>query len=198
MGGHQLAGDRKRGAADTWICFQDEAGTSLTGAVVRTWAPAGQTPTLTVVKGRQPKLSMAALACYRPGEPPRLIYRIRTGWYRDRDLIPLLDQAHQALHAPMILIWDNLAGHHSRWMQRSIQGRSWLTVHYLPAYAPDLNPVEQVWSHLKRTALANLAALTLDELTRAVRTGLRRIQHHPTLLTAFLAHTGLEIHPAPT
>lgn len=151
-----------------------------------------------MVKGRQPKLSMAALACYRPGEPPRLIYRIRAGWYRDRDLIPLLDQAHQALDAPMVLIWDNLAGHHSRWMQRSIQGRSWLTVHYLPAYAPDLNPVEQVWSHLKRTALANLAALTLDELTRAVRTGLRRIQHHPTLLTAFLAHTGLEIHPAPT
>ncbi|WP_405771852.1 transposase [Actinacidiphila glaucinigra] len=95
-------------------------------------------------------------------------------------------------------IWDNLAGHHSRWMQRSIDGRDWLTVHYLPAYAPDLNPVEQVWSHLKRTALANLAALTLDELTRAVRTGLRRIQNRPALLTACLTHTGLEIHSAPT
>ncbi|MDX2649741.1 transposase [Streptomyces sp. PA03-1a] len=33
-------------------------------------------------------------------------------------------------------------------MQRSIDSRDWLTVHYLPAYAPDLNPVEQVWSHL--------------------------------------------------
>ncbi|MFB7294050.1 hypothetical protein [Actinacidiphila glaucinigra] len=49
----------------------------------------------------------------------------------------------------------------------------------------------------QRTALANLAALTLDELTHAVRTGLRRIQHRPALLTAFLAHTGLEIHSAP-
>ncbi|MFF3405223.1 helix-turn-helix domain-containing protein [Streptomyces sp. NPDC002742] len=47
-------------------------------------------------------------------------------------------------------------------------------------------------------ALANLAALTLDELTHAVRTGLRGIQHRPALLTVFLAHTGLEIHPAPT
>ncbi|MEU8892525.1 transposase [Streptomyces sp. NPDC048442] len=73
-----------------------------------------------------------------------------------------------------------------------------MTVHYLPAYAPGLNPVEQVWSHLKRTALANLAALTLDELTHAVRTGLRGIQHRPALRSAFLAHTGLEIHPAPT
>lgn len=83
-------------------------------------------------------------------------------------------------------------------MQRSIDGRDWLTVHYLPAYAPDLNPVEQVWAHLKRTALANLAALNLDELTHAVRTGLRHIQHRPALLTAFLTHTGLEIHPTST
>lgn len=99
-----MAGDRKRRASGAWLCFQDEAGTSLTGAVVRTWAPAGQTPVLTVVKGRQPKLSMAALACYRPGEAPRLIYRTRTGWYRDRDLIPLLDKAHQTLGAPIVLI----------------------------------------------------------------------------------------------
>ncbi|WP_412180694.1 transposase [Streptomyces sp. ADMS] len=124
-----------------WICFRDQAGASLTGAVVRTWAPAGQTSTLTVVKGRQPKLSMAPLACYRPGEPPRLTYRIRTG--RCRDLIPLLDQAHQTLHAPMILIWENLAGHHSRRMQRAVADRDRLTLHYPAAYVPDLNPVEQ-------------------------------------------------------
>ncbi|MGW3248163.1 hypothetical protein [Streptomyces sp. NPDC001070] len=94
-----MAEDRKRGVRGAWFCFQDEAGTSPTGAVVRTWSPAGQTPVLTVVKGRQPKLSMAALACYSPGRAPRLIYRIRTGRYRDRDRIPLLDQAHQALGA---------------------------------------------------------------------------------------------------
>ncbi|MEU8892526.1 hypothetical protein [Streptomyces sp. NPDC048442] len=113
-----MAGDRKKGGSDAWTCFQGEAGASLTGAVVRTWAPAGQTPVLTVFKGRRPKVSMAALVCYRPGGTPRLIYRIGTGWYRD--LIPLLDQAHQALGAPMVLIWDNLAGHHSHWMRRSV------------------------------------------------------------------------------
>jgi transposase len=198
VGGADPARDRKGGSHGAWLCFQDEAGASLTGAVARTWAPAGQTPTLTVVKGRQPKLSMAALLCFRPGEPPRLIHRTLPGRWRDRDLVALLDQAHQALDAPMVLVWDNLAGHHSRRMQHAIRHRPWLTVHYLPAYAPDPNPVEQVWAHLERTALADLAALTLDELTHAVRTGLRRIQHRPALLDAFLAHTGLAIHPAPT
>lgn len=63
---------------------------------------------------------------------------------------------------------------------------------YLPAYAPDLNPVEGAWSQLKRTALANLAALVSNELITAARPGLRRIQHRPNLANGFLAHSGLQ------
>ncbi|MBO3753024.1 transposase, partial [Streptosporangiaceae bacterium NEAU-GS5] len=63
-------------------------------------------------------------------------------------------------------------------------------------YAPDLNPVEIVWSHLKRS-LANLAACTLDELATLIRTRLRRMPYRPALLDAFVAHTGLITGPAP-
>jgi hypothetical protein len=136
---------------------------------------------------------MAALCCYREGEAPRMLYRTKPGWYRDRDLIALLDEAHQVLKAPIILIWDNLAGHHSRRSRRAIEARTWLEAEYLPAYAPELNPVEGAWSHLKRTALANLAALTFAELITATRSGLRRIQHRPDLVNGFLAHTGLQL-----
>ena len=45
-----------------------------------TWAPAGQTPLLHVVKGTQSKLSVAALCCYRSGTELRMLYRIRPGW----------------------------------------------------------------------------------------------------------------------
>lgn len=65
----------------------------------------------------------------------------------------------------------------------------------LPSYAPELNPAEGVWSHLDATVLANLAALTLDELRHATRAGLRAAQHRPAILNGFLAHTGLQLQP---
>lgn len=157
---------------------------------------------LHVVKGEQAKLSMAALACYPPRAGPsgtpvpglaRLIWRTRPGWYHDGELIELLDQAHHQLAAPMILIWDNLPGHHSGRMHAAIESRDWLEVHNLPSYAPDLNPVEGLWARLDATVLANLAALTLYELRHAVRAGLRAAQRRACLLDGFLAHAGLQI-----
>lgn len=133
---------QKRGPRRGVICFGDESGTSLAGAVERTWAPAGQAPVLHVVKGAQSKLSVAVLCCYRPGTEPRMLYRSRPGWYRDRELIALLDQAHQELAAPSILVWDNLSGHRSRRMRRATAARAWSEVEYLPAYAPELDPAE--------------------------------------------------------
>ncbi|KDA41664.1 hypothetical protein BMG523Draft_03480, partial [Frankia sp. BMG5.23] len=60
-----------------------------------------------------------------------------------------------------------------------------------PAYAPELNPAEGVWSQIKRTALVHLAARTLDDVHRAVKHGLKRLQYRPGVLLGFLAETGL-------
>jgi putative transposase len=150
---------------------------------------------LTVVKGKQTKLSMTSVCCYKPGHTPRMLYATTPGWYHDRQLMDFLDHVHQVLDAPLIVVWDNLSGHHSAWTQQAIAGRDWLSVEYLPSYAPDLNPAENVWSVLKRTHLANLAALTFDELAAAARQGLRAIQRRPSLLTGFLAHAGLILDP---
>lgn len=45
---------------------------------------------------------------------------------------------HRVLGAPVILVWDNLATHRSRWMRAAIQAQQWLEVEYLFSYAPDL------------------------------------------------------------
>lgn len=79
-------------------------------------------------------------------------------------------------------------------MAELISARPWLTVFRLPPYAPELNPVEPVWSHLKRS-LANLAKHTIAELTALVKTRLKRMQYHPGLLAGFLATTGLDFEP---
>ena len=79
-------------------------------------------------------------------------------------------------------------------MTELIAARPWMTVFRLPPYAHELNPVEPVWSHLKRS-LANLTKHTIAELTVLVKTRLKRMQYRPALLAGFLASTGLEYGP---
>jgi transposase len=81
--------------------------------------------------------------------------------------------------------------HVSRAMQL-IAARPWLTVYQLPAYTPELNPVEAVWSNLKRS-LANPTKQGLDQLTALVETRLKRMQYRPGLIDGFLAKTGLDL-----
>ena len=72
----------------------------------------------------------------------------------------------------------------------------WLTVIQLPAYAPELNPVEGAWANTKN-GLGNLAACTLDQLAGIIGNRLRRIQHRPDLIRGFLSQTGLSLEPEP-
>nr|WP_235922124.1 transposase [Lentzea tibetensis] len=95
---------------------------------------------------------------------------------------------------PIVLCWDNLNTHISAAMRALIASRPWLHVIRLPAYAPDLNPVERVWSHHKHS-LGNLAVQGIDDPAAIVKTRLKRIQYHPELTDAFLAQTGLALDP---
>ena len=79
-------------------------------------------------------------------------------------------------------------------MAQLIAARDWLTVYRLPPYAHELNPVERVWSNLKRS-LANLAKRNLSQLTALVKTRLRQMQYRPSLLDGFLASTRLDLTP---
>jgi hypothetical protein len=93
-------------------------------------------------------VSIAALTCYKPGHRSRLIYRPRRddgprdgrksfSW---RDYRDLLIAAHQQLGGPIVLVWDNLNVHKAADLRKFAEARDWLTIYYLPPYAPDLNP----------------------------------------------------------
>jgi transposase len=91
-----------------------------------------------------------------------------------------------------VVVWDNLNSHVSAAMAELVAARDWLTVYQLPPYAHELNPVEPVWSRLKRS-LANLAKRNITQLTAPLKTRLRRMQYRPGLLDGFLTGTGLDL-----
>jgi hypothetical protein len=86
--------------------------------------------------------------------------------YNTDRLIEVLGELHRFLDGDKVtLVWDNLSAHTSRTMRAWIRAqRSWLVVEQLPSYAPDLNPVETLWTNLKSQELANLATDSLDEV----------------------------------
>ena len=154
---------------------------------------------MTVTGGHNTRVSLAALIAIRPGQEARLIYRTRTGRRKDQrkgftetDYARFGDAARQQLGGPLVVVWDGLNTHGSRAMRELIAARPWLRVYRLPPYASELNPVEPVWSNLKRS-LANLTKHDIGQLTALIKTRLRRMQYRPGLLSGFLAKTRLDL-----
>jgi putative transposase len=193
----------KRTVADqgAWLVFEDESGQGLRPPKGRTWGRRGKTPVVTVTGGSNKSVARRAdrgeARAAAPADLPRprrpQARRQAQGVYRD-GLRPAAGAARQQLGAPVVLVWDNLNTHVSRAMGELIAARDWLTVFQLPAYASELNPVESVWSHLKRS-LANLAKRDIAQLTALAKTRLRRMQYQPGLVEGFLAGTRLDLTP---
>ena len=105
------------------------------------------------------RLSLAAALVYEPdGSDAHLVFQLRPGAYNGLSLLEFLMELHQLeRRRSMVLLWDGLPAHRSRCITDWIDGQgSWLSVERLPAYAPELNPTEQVFGCLKSKELANL------------------------------------------
>jgi transposase len=186
-----------------FICFEDEAGQGLRPPKGRTWAPRGARPVARVRGAGGGRVSIAGVACYRPGDRPHLLYQLRAYGRRNRepkgfswqDYRDLIIATHRNLSAPLVWCWDNLNIHLAPELANfAEQNKAWLRVYRLPAYAPDLKPAEGIWSLLKR-AMANFAATDLNGLVRIVKRKLKKIQYRPHLIDGCLAGTGLTLEP---
>lgn len=189
-----MAGGKKNARRRrAWLVFEDESGVSERPAVRRTGAPRGETPVLTHAFNWKHLSVATALAFRWDGRRSRLYFQTRSGSYSGVSLIPVVRTLKRHFRgAPVILIWNRLPAHRSRALGTYLlQQRPWLTLEWLPGYAPELNPVEYVWGNLKGQELANLCAADLGEAGGAVRTGMIRIRRQPHLPFAFLNHAGL-------
>src|SRR5207237_5965272 len=141
-----------------WIVFEDESGVSQQPVVRRTWAPRGQPPVLIHTGGPWQRLSVAGALAFRwDGRRTRFYFQTCPGTYSAGTLIRFLRHLKRHFRGrPVTLIWDGLGAHTSRVMRAYLaRQRGWLHVERLPGYAPELNPIEQVWGNVKMRELAN-------------------------------------------
>jgi putative transposase len=136
--------------------------------------------------------AIGALA-YRPGRGPAGIFlQFHAGNVRSEQVVRFLRHLRRHVRGPVTLIWDGLHAHRSVETREHMEKqRRWLTVIRLPAYAPELNPVEALWAWLKQQRLANVPEEALELLANRVRRGVRAGRRRPDLLLGFLAKAGL-------
>ena len=171
------------------IVMVDESGKSEMPTVVVTWAPRGQTPRLRHLF-RGAHVSMIA------GITPRgkLHYQMYHRRVRSAQVIRFLRHLLSHIRGRLVVFWDGGSIHTSKMVQRFLEThRSRLTTHFFPAYAPEVNPQEQVWHQLKYVELRNVCPTTAEELIAETRAGMERIRHQSELFPAFFEHAGLPL-----
>jgi transposase len=167
--------------------FVDEAGFYLLPFVARTYAPRGQTPIL-----RAP-LSYDHLSVISAITPDgRLFTHLQDQAFRGPAIVAFLQQLLRQIPGKLLVIWDGAPIHRCRpvkeFLAAGAAARLWLE--RLPGYAPDLNPDEGVWNHLKRVELKNRCCQNLDELRWELGLAIRRLRRRPHVLRACVAQCG--------
>jgi hypothetical protein len=190
-----MARDKKKARAEKrWIVFEDESGVSQKPPVRRTWAPKGCTPVLEHPFSWQ-NLSAATFLCYRwDNRRHDMCFQIKPGSYNTSSLAGALGAFHKHMgRRRVLLVWDGLSAHRSKAMKAWLSRRGgWIHVERLAAYAPELNPVEQVWRNVKGCELANLCVFEMKQTHAALRAGLSRVAGS-SLAKSFLKHAGLKL-----
>lgn len=160
--------------------FVDESGLSERPTRVRTWAPKGETPVLQYHFNWKQLSVIAGITIYR------FYFRLIPGTIKGLQLSEFLAALHKTIGRRLLVIGDGLAAHRSRSVRAYVESRRGaIQLERLPAYAPELNPVEYIWGYLKQHALANFCAHDLAQLSDVARQKLRSLQRRATLVTAF-------------
>lgn len=116
----------------------------------------------------------------------RFYFRLFPGAIKSEQIIEFLDALKRQIGKSLLVVWDGLAAHRSRKVRDyvdSLDGA--IQLERLPAYAPELNPVEYVWGYLKTHELSNFCARDFAQLTHTARRRLRSMQRRPILVAAF-------------
>jgi transposase len=152
--------------------------------VRRTLAPKGRTPQLPVRGRHRQKVSVIGALTLSPlGRRFGLYFRtIVNGSFAGATVADFLRQLRRHIRGRVIVVWDRWNGHRGPDVRAVEAANPRLHIELLPAYAPELNPVEHLWSQLKWGRLSNFAPDDADELRTRIGPALRSISKQQNLL----------------
>jgi transposase len=172
------------------IVFCDQSGFYLLPAVVRTYAPVGQTPLL---KERLSRDHLSAMSAITLEGKLYMIEQERA--FKGKDVVRFLKHLLRQIPGKLLIIWDGSPIHRGRAIKDFLaSGASRrLKLEQLPGYAPDLNPDEGVWKHLKCVELKNLCCKSLKELKVELRKAKERLRHKRDVILGCIKQPGFEV-----
>jgi transposase len=172
------------------LVFVDESGFYLLPAAVRTYAPRGETPILRVFQTRDHLSVMSGITPHG-----WLFTMTRLDAMNGSDSIHFLKHLQSQTDCRLLVIWDGSPIHRSLEVRAFLANGAAKQIHLerLPAYAPDLNPDEGTWRHLKRVELRNVCCFDLANLHQQLNLAILRLRRKPYIIQSFFDQAGLHL-----
>lgn len=165
------------------LLFVDETGVHEDGPIGRTWGTKGQTPVVRV-SGTRRRVNVISAVSPRG----QLWFRCYFGTLTAPRFLGFLKGLRQDFRKPLDVIMDRHPAHEAAMVKTWVRDQDRrVRVHSLPAYAPDLNPDEHVWTQLK--GMFRRDPVHRDEdFTKAVRLSMQELRNDKALVKAFFGH----------
>lgn len=103
----------------------------------------------------------------------------KRGAIRAPQVIDFLGHLLRHLPGKLLVVWDGLPAHRAQLAKQFIAEQHGRLVERLPAYAPELNPVEHLWGYWKQHELPNFCPRDFAQLSYQARRPLRRMRRRP-------------------
>lgn len=155
--------------------------------MVATYAPRGQRP---VLRAKLDRAHLSAISGITP--QGKLYMQVIDHSFKGPDVVRFLRHLLRRIDK-MIVIWDGLPAHRGEAVKAFLREEATGRIHLeqLPGYAPDLNPDEGIWKHLKCEELANLCCGHLRQLRQELRRAKERLRHRVEIITGCFRQVGL-------
>jgi transposase len=171
------------------LVFVDESGFYLLPGVVKTYAPKGRTPVVQEWQTRDHLSVMGGVT-----DVGKVYSLIRPKSLNGLHCIAFLVHLGRLVGDRLLVIWDGSPIHRRVEVQEFVaEAGGKIHLEPLPPYAPDLNPVEWLWKHLKKVELRNLTCLDLEQLHMELHLALGRVRQRLTLVRSFFEGAGLQL-----
>jgi transposase len=168
----------------------DQSGFYLLPAVVRTYAPIGQTP---VLRERLTRDHLSAMSAVTPEGKLLMIEQDRA--FKGPDVVRFLKHALRRIPGKLLVVWDGSPIHRAKAVKEFLANgaASRVQLEQLPGYAPELNPDEGIWKHLKYVEMKNVCCRSLSELRVELRRAKERLRHKRHVILGCIRQPGFVV-----